>query len=188
MNAHMLYPNEPSTTAYIRGFFQRKKVAYTEEGLIAVLQDNSSSKMAVYLAVLGLRDVGTGMCIPSLKAKLHYPMQDVKDCSILTIAHIAGATETRYYVEALHDKKTRKAYPMWAIRDAANAGAIDPVLDYVTLEIRKLSKGVAPGDAFIFAIEYLVQFRCDDPRIEALLRVTGKYYDPATPTHWPVAP
>jgi hypothetical protein len=177
MNAPMLYPNDPATTAYIRGFFQRKKVAYSEEGLIRVLQDSSSSKMAVYNAVLGLRDVGTLMCVAALKAVLHYPMQDVKDCSILSIAHIAGVMETKYYVEALRDKKTRKAYPMWAIRDAADARAIDVVLDHVTTGLNKLRNGGDPGDAFAFAVEYLVKFRCYDPRIETLLCETKKHYE-----------
>lgn len=184
----MLYPNEASTTAAIRRFFQRKKVPYSEEALVQVLQDDSSSKMAVYWAVLGLRDVGTSKCVPALKAMLHYPMQDVKDCSILTIAHVAGATETSYYVEALRDKRTRKAYPMWAIRDAADASPTDAVLDYVTRELKKLRKGDDPGEAFGFAVEYLVKFRCHDPRIETLLCETKKHYEvPAKPTDWPAA-
>jgi hypothetical protein len=33
-------------------------------------------------------------------------MQDVRDCSLLTIAHIAGAAETDFFLEALADKKT----------------------------------------------------------------------------------
>src|SRR5262249_4232148 len=124
----------------------------------------------------------------ALKAKLHYPMQDVKDCSMLTIAHLAGAAETSFYVEALRDKKTRKAYPMWAIRDAADTGAIDAVLEYVTLGLKKLRKGADPGEAFGSATEYPVKFRSKDPRIETLLCETDKNHKvPEKPTEWPAA-
>jgi hypothetical protein len=51
-------------------------------------------------------------------------LQDVKDCSLLTIAHIAGASETPFYLEALADKGSRKAYPMWAIEVAADERAV----------------------------------------------------------------
>jgi len=47
--------------------------------------------------------VPRGSRLPALKAKLHYPMQDVSAASILTIAHIAGPFETDCYAKALLD-------------------------------------------------------------------------------------
>jgi hypothetical protein len=57
---------------------------------------------------LAPRDVGTTRSIPALKELLHCPMQDVKDCSLLTIAHIAGPAETEFFVQALDDERTKK--------------------------------------------------------------------------------
>ena len=90
----MHFPNRASLRATIEKHFRRKHVPYSEDGFIEVLQLSTSSSMDVYWATIGLRDVGTVKCIPFLKEKLHYPKQDVKDCSILTIAHIAGAAES----------------------------------------------------------------------------------------------
>src|SRR5262249_50185300 len=95
------------------------------------------SKHDVYWGVLALRDVGTARSIPVLKSLLHYPMQDVKDCSLLTIAHIAGASETPFYVEALADRRTRKVYPMWAIEVAADHRAEPVVLEFVKAVFEK---------------------------------------------------
>jgi hypothetical protein len=164
----MPFPNDAETTAYIQSYFKRKKVPYQEESLIDVLDDSAMGKMAVYWAVLALRDVGTATCVPALKRKLRYPMRDVKDCSILTIAHIAGATETEFYVEALRDKRTQKACPLWAILDAADERAIEAVLEYADKEIRAL-KTNRPNAGLIFAVQYLRKNLEKDDRVEKAL-------------------
>lgn len=162
----MVFPNTPDTTEAAKRALHRKRIAYSEEALLAVLEDGSD-RNAVYWATIGLRDVGTPRSVPALQAMLHYPMQDVKDCSVLTIAHIAGPAATDFYVHALRDKRTRKLYPMWAIRIAADERALDAVLEYVDRVFRGLERPtpVDPGDAYVDGLEYLSRFHDNDARI-----------------------
>jgi hypothetical protein len=162
----MLFANSPDATETIQKYFRRKRIPYTEDALLAVLEDGTQ-RQAVYWATIGLRDVGTMRSVPFLQAKLHYPMQDVKDCAILTVAHIAGAAATDFYVDALLDKRTRKLYPMWAIRVAADERAIDAVLAYVGRVLQRLERPTPsdPGDAYVDGLEYLARFHAIDPRI-----------------------
>jgi hypothetical protein len=90
-------------------------------------------------------------------------MQDVKDCSLLTIAHIAGASETPFFLEVLADKRTRKAYPMWAIEVAADERAVPAVVDFVNTALRKAvrPKPADPGDAYISGLKYLARLGLD---------------------------
>lgn len=116
--------------------FRRRRILPVEEELLGVLEA-SERQADVYWAVIGLRDVGSARAVPALKAKRHYPMQDVKDCILLTIAHLVGEAETPFYIEALKDKRSRKDYPMWAIEVAGDERAIGPVADYVGGILRK---------------------------------------------------
>jgi hypothetical protein len=163
----MPFPNNNFTKNIIEKYFERKRIPYTEDAFINVLQSAASSKMDVYWATIGLRDVGTAKCIPFLKEKLHYPKQDVKDCSVLTIAHIAGSAETEFYISAFKDKKTRKGYPIWAILDAADHRAVEVMMDYVRDALRKIKRGVYAGD-YLDAMKYLGRFSGADPRIVPL--------------------
>lgn len=171
----MAFPNLPSDTDAAQSYFRRKRIPYTEEALVAVLNDGAQ-RQAVYWATIALRDVGTVNAVPALKAKLHYPMRDVQDCAVLTIAHLAGAAETEFFVDALRDKRTQKAYPMWAIRVAADERAIDAVLEYVGRALKRLERPTPsePGDAYVDGLEFLARFADGDPRIAALFdRVRG---------------
>jgi hypothetical protein len=85
------------------------RILPVEEELLRVLED-SESKADVYWAVIGLRNVGSAQAV---KAKRRYPMQDVKDCIPLTVAHLVGEAETSFYIGALKDKRSRKEFPMW---------------------------------------------------------------------------
>lgn len=165
----MAFPNLPSATEASQSYFRRKRIPYTEEALVAVLNDGTQ-RQAVYWATIALRDVGTVSAIPALKAKLHYPMRDVQDCAVLTIAHLAGAAETEFFVDALRDKRTQKAYPMWAIRVAADERAIDAVLEYVGRALKRLERPTpsGPGDAYVDGLEFLARFADRDPRIAVL--------------------
>ena len=165
----MPFPNDAESTADFKKSLARKRIGYDEPSLINVLENESSGKMLVYYAVLGLRDVGTGRCIPALKRMLHYPKQDVKDCSILTISHIAGAAETEFYVSALTDKRTRKTYPMWAMLDAADERAVPAVIEYLRRNRNNFDlKGMIAG-TYMMGIAYLAKFRSADDRIEGIL-------------------
>lgn len=162
----MAFPNTPHTTELAKQALRRKRVEYSEDALLAVLEDGTD-RNAVYWATIALRDVGTLRSVPALQGMLHYPMQDVKDCSVLTIAHIAGPSATEFYVHALRDKRMRKLYPMWAIRVAADERAIDAVLEYVDRVLKRLERPTPadPGDAYVDGLEYLSRFFDKDSRI-----------------------
>lgn len=148
----------------------RKHVAYDEPSLIRVLDNLQSGRMQVYWAVGGLRDVGTQRCIPALKRMLHYPMRDVKDCSILTIAHIAGTTETPFYIDALRDKNTQKAFPMWAIHDAADERAVPAVIEYLLQNRKPYDPNRTLVQTHMCGVAYLAKFNGSDARIEQIIR------------------
>jgi len=171
----MSFPNRPEVTEATKKCLLRKGISYTEDALLAVLHDGTD-RYAVYWATIGLRDVGTVRSVPALQNMLHYPMQAVKDSSILIIAHLAGPAATEFYVTALRDKRTRKLYPMWAIRVAADDRALPAVLEYVDRMLKLLERPTSryPGDSCLHGIEYLARFSGDDPRIPALFaRVRG---------------
>ncbi|SRR5258706_9555662 len=108
----MPFPLSPGSRAAIEHHFRWKKLAW-EESYFGNVLESSTSKHDVYWAVLALRDCGTLASIPALKAKMDYPMQDVKCCAILTIAHIAGSAETSFYADALLNPEYReKGYAM----------------------------------------------------------------------------
>lgn len=149
-------------TEDLRKNFARKRIAYDELSLIAVLENKASPRAQVYYAVIGLRDVGTERCIPALKRMLHYPMRDVKDTSILTIAHIAGPAETEFYIAALLDKKTQKTYPMSAIYFAADERAVPAVVECISAIRKKFDPARASAHAYLLGVAYLAKFpHCD---------------------------
>ena len=152
---------------FVAAHLRRRRILPIEEELLRVLEE-PKTKRDVYWAVIGLRDVGSPRCIPALKTKLHYPLQDVKDCVLLTIAHIAGEAETPFYVQALQDKRTRKTYPMWAIAVAGDDRAVAPVAEYVTTVLKKVRRSSSPnpGDAYLKGLEFLARFRDSHPEVK----------------------
>ncbi len=153
-----MFPNTTFVRESIAHHFRRSLPTITEDGLLRIL-DGQPTRWDAYWGVLALRDVGTAKAIPTLRALLTYPMQDVKDCSLLTIAHIAGASETPWYVQALTAKGTRKIYPMWAIEVAADEQALTPVVTFVVAALKKKD----PGDAYLSGIKYLARIGFDRP-------------------------
>jgi hypothetical protein len=154
----MPFPLQPYSRQPIEHHFRRKKLVWNEEYFLNVL-NSSDKKFDIYWAILALRDCGTMLSVPALKEKLTYPMQDVKCTSILTIAHIAGAKETDYYTEALSSPEYReKSYAMWAINDAADHRAINPVLAYFKKNRSKLKNGNLTNATLVHGIEFLARY------------------------------
>ena len=164
----MPFPLAAGTRDTIERYFRRHDLAWTEEFFVRVLE-SSERKHDVYWATIALRECGTATCLDALKAKLHYPMQDVKCTSLLTVAHIAGPSETPLYAAALLDPAYReKGYAMWAIRDAADARAVDAVLAYFRKNRSKLKNGTLVNGTVADGIEYLARYRAD-PGVGAFL-------------------
>lgn len=162
----MPFPLSPHTREFIQHHFRRKELAWNEEYFINVLR-TSESRYDIYWAVLALRDCGTRNAISSLKEKLNYPVQDIQCCSLLTIAHISGAEETPLYVEALLSPQYRKkGYAMWAIRDAADARAIDAVLAYFKKHRSKLRSGKLTNATLADGLEFLERYWNDSDEIQ----------------------
>ena len=163
------FPNSDETRRFIADHFRRRRVSLTEAGILGAIEA-ARSKHDVYWGVLALRDVGTVRSVAVLKRLLHYPMQDVKDCSILTIAHIAGASETPFYLEALADKRTKKAYPMWAIEVAADERAEPVVIAFVKAALRRAARASSsdPGNAYLSGLKYLARLGPDRQGIQTM--------------------
>ncbi len=163
----MPFPIDNHTIEAIQKHFKRKNFEYTENYFLSILDNKQSTKYDIYWAVLGLTGVGTKKSIKPLKDIRSYSMEDIKNRSILTIAHIAGKDETLYYVECLSDKKMKKDYPMWAIYDTADEKAIDGVLEYLTKVYKKWKQPQCnyAGDAYLEGLLYLERFSKIDKRI-----------------------
>jgi len=163
----VLFQNDETTRKFIADHFRKRRIPLTEEAILDAIKA-PRSKYDVYWGVLALRDFGTARSIPVLKGLLHYPMQDVKDCSLLTIAHISGASETPFFLEALADRRTRKVYPMWAIAVAADERAVTAVVAFVNTALRKTlrPKPGDPGDAYISGFSYLARMGIDRPECQ----------------------
>lgn len=165
-----MFPNSETTKQFIADHFRKRRTPLSEDAILGAITSRRS-KHDVYWGVLALRDVGTTRSIPALKELLHYPMQDVKDCSLLTIAHIAGASETPFYLDALAEKGSRKAYPMWAIEVAADERAVPAIIDFVNAALRKAlrPKPTDPGDAYVSGLKYFARLGFDRPEIQSSL-------------------
>ena len=170
-----MFPNSDTTERFIADHFRKRRTPLTEDAILDAIKE-PRSRFDVYWGVLALRSVGTARSIPALKGLLHYPMQDVKDCSLLTIAHIAGASETPFFLEALADTRTRKAYPMWAIEVAADERAIPAVVAFVNAALRKAARPrpADPGDAYIRGLKYLARVGIDRPECQSAIGLLHK--------------
>ncbi len=142
--------------------------------------ENPRNKKEVYWSVLALRDCGTDRCIAVLKGLLHYPKQDVKACSILTIAQIAGAEETALYAEALLDPKySEKAYALWAIWAKADGTALHAVYQYIKKNLSKICTDKLDIGTYGMGVEYMIDHMGSDQSCVGLLQ---KILDKKIPT------
>ena len=163
----MSFPIDESTRNTILHHFRKKQVVWNEAYFVNMLQ-TASDKYDVYWSVIALRDCGTQACIPALTDKLQFPMQDVKCGAMLTIAHVAGNTETPLYADALIGTSFRdKGYAMWAIRVAADARAVDAVLAYFKKNRAKLKQGLLANGTLADGLDYLDKYRASTPEIAA---------------------
>jgi len=170
-----MFTNSETTRQFIARHFRKRRTPLTEAAILEAIAA-PRSKYDVYWGVLALRDCGTARSVPALKGLLHYPMQDVKDCSLLTIARIAGAAETPFYLEALALKGSRKTYPMWAIEAAADARAIPAVVELVNAALRKANrpKPADPGDAYLSGLKFFARMGLDRPEFQSSLDLLTK--------------
>src|SRR5215468_3931473 len=105
----MPFPLEDNEVSigFIERHFRRRGFVWSEDFFLSVL-NAPRSKHDVYWSAIGLRKVGTKRSIPVLLEFLTYPMQDVKTVSILTIAHLGGASTTPLLADALLNPKYRE--------------------------------------------------------------------------------
>jgi hypothetical protein len=165
----MPFPIDEYSKEVITSHFRRKRLVWSEDYFIQKL-DNPGSKYDVYFATIALRDCGTEKCIPSLKAKIYYPMQDVKCTSLLTIAHIAREKESDFYAQCLLDTKYReKGYAMWAINDAADQRAVEAVCAYFEKNNNKFSRGLLANGTVVDGINFLLKQSTISARAKSFL-------------------
>jgi hypothetical protein len=136
-----MFALDTHTRLTITAHFRRNKAfAWSEDFFLSQILPPGAKKHDVYWSTIALRDCGTTTSVPALKALSAYPMQDVKDCAILTIAQIAGEDETDYFVERLIDPKGRnRAYPLWALGAFGDQRALPAIELYVRKNKKKLS-------------------------------------------------
>ncbi|WP_169091601.1 hypothetical protein [Paenibacillus sp. PL91] len=166
----MPFPNSESLQKAIQEYFKKPRVDHTsEEALIQILEERKN-KHSIYYAILALRDVGTQKSISALKSLYDYPMQDIKDCSLLTISHIAGVSETDYYISIYNQKGTKKGYAIWAISDSGDERAFELVTSYLEKEYKKILAGKCNNDIFIMGLQYLLRFISYNTKAEVLIQ------------------
>lgn len=120
-------------------FKRNKAFSWSEEFFLSAISADKS-KYDVFWAVIALRDCGTQKSLPALKSLSKYPKQDVRDSAVLTIAQIAGAAETPYFVQLLEDPLSgrSKVYALWAIGVSGDERALASVEQYVRKNKKKL--------------------------------------------------
>jgi len=147
---------------------------WSEDFFLSVLNE-PCSKHDVYWSAVGLRKVGSHRSIPTLISLLTYPMKDVKCVTILTIAHIGGASVTPLLADALRSPNYReKGYAMWAILDAADDRAIPAVIQYFSKNQAKLRAGKL--DTFGNGTRYLSKFMDISAEARAFVEEISKYW------------
>ena len=176
----MPFPLGDVTRSMVERQFRRKNLEWTEDYFLRAL--DSPSKHDVYWAVLALRDCGTLRAVPALREKLTYPMRDVQTTALLTLAHIAGASETPFFGDTLLSSDYRdKGYAMWAIRDAADVRAVDAVLAYFRKNMAKLRRGALVNGTLPDAVEYLSRHLSARPAIREFFAEIRSAWDRLPP-------
>lgn len=141
--------------------FRRRALQWTEDYFRAVLR-NPSSKNDLYYAALALRSCGTMACVADLKNVLTFPNYDVQAVALLTIAHIAGRSETPLYIALLsHTRFRQKGYALWAIADAADERALDSVRAWLRKNRRRWASGQLHWQSILHALTFLLRIAPD---------------------------
>lgn len=116
----------------------------------------------VKTATILLRDIGTSVCIPSLKKAMYYSKADVQVTSLWTIGMIAGISEREFYLEALLDPHYRqKMTAIEQISRYCGAEAVIPVCKRVRKLLPKKRGWIAwhkDRTELTIALEYLASY------------------------------
>lgn len=103
-------------------------------------------------------------------------MQDVKCVTILTIAHLGGASVTTLLADTLLNPTYReKDYAMWAILDAADERAIPAVLEHFSNNRSKLRAGKLR--TFGFGTRYLAKFMNSNAEARTFIEEIPAYWN-----------
>lgn len=166
---------QPDDEAY----FRKLGIAYTPEGLLGVLV-NEKPKSAMPSACHGLANLKAVQALPILKRLADYPKSDVKACSVLAVARLAGKTETPWLIECLSHKGTDKAYVLSALAIGADPAAYHAVKAWFEPVLRKLERDPTSDSwgRHIPAVAYLEQVAHVNPEAQELL----KRYQVVVPT------
>lgn len=152
-------------------YFRKLGISYTPEGLLGVLI-NENPKSAMPPACHGLANLKATEALPVLKRLASYPKSDVKACSVLAVARLAGKTETSWLIECLSTKGTDKGYVLWALAVGADPAAYHAVKAWFLPVLRKLERDPTSDSwgRHIHAVAYLEQVAHDCPEAQELLR------------------
>lgn len=167
------FRNDQESVRQFRDFFKRKKVPFTEAGMIECLQANRS-KSEVYFAILALRDLGTEACVPALKAVVRHKVHDCQSTSVLTLVQVVGDRETAFLGDLLLDKAYRaKDYALWALLARSTHEAVPQVMEFLEGHLKKLP----PHDDLVSeCVAYLKRHRQGRPEVEAVFaRVRDRF-------------
>ena len=139
-------------------YFRKLGVSYTSEGLSSVLI-NEKPKSAMSSACHGLANLKATETLPILKRLADYPKSDVKACSVLAVARLAGKTETPWFIECLSIKGTDKGYVLWALAMVADPAAFFAVKAWLEPVLHKMERNPSADscDKHIHAVAYLEQ-------------------------------
>jgi hypothetical protein len=151
-------------------YFRKLGISYTPDGLLSVLV-NEKPKSAMPSACHGLANLKATEAVPVLKRLAGYPKSDVKACSVLAVARLAGKTETPWFIECLSMKGTDKGYVLWALAMAADPAAYHAVKAWFEPVLRKLESNPASdsGGRHIHAVAYLEQVAHEFDEVQGVL-------------------
>jgi hypothetical protein len=85
--------------------WRRHRINPDDEASLADFIERGEHLLAVWYAILRLREIGTVRSLPALEKALYYGKTDVKMAALATIARIRGAEGGSYYIARLEDPK-----------------------------------------------------------------------------------
>lgn len=155
----MPFPLNDINREFIESHFRKRRkrqdFAWNEDFFLEILQ-SSQDKHDLNYAGQALRAVGTDRAIPFLKPLAHFPVNDVRAVAVLTVAHIARATESDWYAELLDDPKFRmKDYALWAIQEAGDERALETVMSFFNAKRRLIESGKLDSFQIALGRDYL---------------------------------
>lgn len=143
--------------------------SWSEDSLLSLI-DPPAKRSDIYWATIGLRHCGTLRSIPALKQLAFVPNQDIRACALITIACIAGSSETPYFASCLTDPLCKvKDYAMWAIGVCGDRRALAAVDTYLHKNLRKLTIAVSDPRVQLEALTYLSRAAKSEPKAAELL-------------------